>query len=80
MIRLFIEIFIIGIVLAIIGSVVGKFISFFSADLPLVCKNWNQFYIMEITLFLIGVITHLTFEFSGVNRWYCRNGYACRNM
>ena len=30
--------------------------------------------------FLLGVLVHLICEWSGVNRWYCRNGHACSTV
>ena len=30
-----------------------------------------------ITTFIIGFITHLVCEFTGINDWYCKNGNAC---
>lgn len=30
-----------------------------------------------ISLFIVGALFHLIAEFSGVNKWYCRNGNAC---
>lgn len=30
-----------------------------------------------MTMFAIGVMTHLLFEAVGANRWYCRHGAAC---
>jgi len=41
-------------------------------------KDWNKNYAMEIALFLTGVFAHLFCEFSGINRWYCKNGNACQ--
>ena len=38
-------------------------------------KNYG----MEIRLFLIGFLAHLFFEYTGINKWYCKNGIACRN-
>ena len=76
MLQLFIEAFVVGIVLVIIGSLVGR-VSGSSQDTPEECKDWNKNYIMEISLFLTGFLTHLAFEAAGANKWYCRNGYAC---
>lgn len=27
--------------------------------------------------FLVGFLIHVLCEWSGINIWYCRNGYAC---
>ena len=79
MIQLFIEAIIVGIVLVLISYIVVFLISkFYSQNLPKICKKWNKNYVMEISLFLIGVITHLFFEFTGLNKWYCRKGFACK--
>ena len=34
---------------------------------------------IEIRLFLIGFLAHLFFEYAGINKWYCKNGIACKN-
>ncbi len=30
------------------------------------------------SLFLLGAIAHLLFELIGANKWYCKNGTACK--
>ena len=30
-----------------------------------------------ISLFIVGAVFHLIAEFSGINKWYCKNGNAC---
>lgn len=32
---------------------------------------------MLVSMFITGAVFHLIAEFSGVNKWYCRNGNAC---
>ena len=32
---------------------------------------------MIVGLFILGVLLHLVCEFTGVNKWYCKNGHAC---
>lgn len=39
------------------------------------CKNWNKNYIMEISVFILGVATHLLYEVTGINRWYKNKKY-----
>ena len=76
---LLIEAFAVGIATVIIGSFVGFLIGRSSSvDLPKLCKEWNKNHIMEISLFLTGFILHLLCEYSGINRWYCKNGNACK--
>ena len=80
MVQLWVEAVILGLLLIVAGTIVSWIVSKFSGtDLPPVCKDWNKNYIMEISLFLTGVVGHLFFEFTGANKWYCKNGYACRN-
>lgn len=69
----------VGILTVIIGNIVGFLISNLSyTDLSKTCKNWNKYYIMELSLFLTGFLIHIICEYSGINKWYCRNGVACQ--
>ncbi len=69
----------VGILTVIVGNIVALMVSaFLKADLPSVCKDWNKYYAMEVSLFLTGVLIHLACEYSGINKWYCRNGVACQ--
>lgn len=45
-----------GVLTVIIGNLVGFLASLFlSADLPEVCKDWNKYYAMEVSLFITGI-------------------------
>tara|TARA_B100000963_G_C22631799_1_gene675288 strand:- start:321 stop:545 length:225 start_codon:yes stop_codon:yes gene_type:complete len=33
---------------------------------------------MALGFFVLGATIHLFCEFTGVNRWYCKNGHACK--
>jgi len=78
MLRLLLEAFIVGIITALVGTLVSWTLSKpFKVELPPVCDDWNKNYVMEINLFLTGFIVHLLCEISGVNKWYCTNGNAC---
>ena len=73
------EAFVIGIMTLIVGSLVGYVTGKIAGiNLPSICKKWNKNHIMEISLFLTGVIIHLVCEFGGLNKWYCSNGNACK--
>lgn len=78
--KLLVEAVIVGIVLIIVGNLVSILLrkaKIGHVELPSECKKWNEKYIMEISLFLTGVLTHLFFEMIGANGWYCKNGNAC---
>ena len=71
--KLLTESFLTGLMLVIMGTIVS-----FIVDK--VCRGcWNEKYVMEISLFFTGFIAHLSFEYIGLNKWYCKNGHACNS-
>ncbi|CAM9098084.1 unnamed protein product [Ectocarpus sp. 12 AP-2014] len=40
-------------------------------------ENFNKYHIMEISIFVAGVMTHVFFEKVGLNKAYCTSGHAC---
>lgn len=76
---LLVEALVVGVLVVVVGTVVGFFVGrVASVDLPAVCKKWNKNHVMEISLFLTGFITHILCEVGGLNKWYCKNGRACK--
>lgn len=35
---------------------------------------------LSIILFLTGFLLHLIYEYVGWNKWYCKNGNACKRI
>ena len=80
MLKLLVEAVVVGLMVLVVGSIVGYLVGMMnSVDLPKVCKKWNKNHVMEISLFLTGVVLHLLCEFSSINKWYTKNGYAVKN-
>lgn len=48
-----------------IAGYIAKFITK-KPTLPDVCSKWNEYYIMEVNLFLAGFLLHLAFVYSGL--------------
>ena len=68
-----------GVLVVVVGTIISKIVGrYFSVELPKVCKSWNRYYAMEISLFFTGLLAHFFCEAVGINRWYCKNGAACR--
>ena len=79
MASLIVEAVVVGFMVLIGGTLVSRLLaSSFSVKLPAVCKNWNKHHLMEISLFLTGFFVHLLCEMVGFNKWYCKQGHACR--
>lgn len=74
--KLIIEAVAVGILVVIMGTIVSNVISLLGGSKPS-SKDWNKNHVMEIALFFTGVLVHLVCEFSGINKWYCKNGNAC---
>lgn len=70
---------VVGAIVVIVGTVVGFIVSMFMQnDMPMECKDWNKNFVMEICLFFTGFLAHVIFELIGANKWYCKNGNACK--
>ena len=82
------EVIVEGIVVGVVVVIVGTLVAFLyrvMADrylkknrLPEVCKSWNKYHAMEISLFFTGFLSHVLFDITGFNKWYCKTGYACK--
>tara|TARA_B100000085_G_scaffold214651_1_gene198874 strand:- start:193 stop:432 length:240 start_codon:yes stop_codon:yes gene_type:complete len=33
---------------------------------------------MSVGFFILGMLTHLFCDFTGINKWYCKKGVACQ--
>jgi hypothetical protein len=77
--KLLVEAILVGLATVVVGYIAAPIAGAVTyVPLPQICKTWNKNYAMELSLFLTGFMLHLVAEFSGVNKWYCKNGFACR--
>lgn len=69
-----IELIVVGLSLVILGYVgsAAAIAIVKPKPLPEECRDWNQFYLMELSLFLTGILAHVVFEVSGLNSYYAR--------
>ena len=61
--------------------VVGLAVSYTMISLTKTSSEYPQrddWFKMAVALFTSGVLFHVLAEVGGVNRWYCKNGDACR--
>ena len=73
-VRILLEAIIVGLALIPFTYITGYIAKYAVGKpmLPDVCKEWNKYYIMEINLFLAGMLFHVVAELTGVNRYYCK--------
>lgn len=64
----------VGFLTVIVGTLIS---SLFKGNVPSKCRNWNKNHVMEWSLFITGFVIHMICEYSGINKWYCKNGCAC---
>ena len=68
--RLLMEAIAVGLLVVLLGYVVV----YFMESMKLKIDKDKQ---MIIGFFMLGFLTHILCEFTGVNKWYCKNGHAC---
>ena len=81
---LLVEAAVVGLLVVIIGNLVGFVVATTSmypkVKLPEICSTYNNYFIMEFTLFLTGFFSHLFFEFVGANAYYISNGAILKTL
>ena len=71
------EILAVGVGTAIIGFIISTFLMYiFSKKFSM--KKYHFWWQVVISYFLTGCLVHIICEYSGVNRWYCKHGSACK--
>lgn len=43
-------------------------------------EHWNKYHKGEVSLFLIGFLLHILFEYTKINKYYCKEGNACKEI
>lgn len=71
--KIYIEALVVGLLVVLLGIALHYF------SLKIYGQHdLNNMQVFAIHLFIIGVATHLLCEFTGINKWYCTNGSACK--
>jgi preprotein translocase subunit Sss1 len=70
-----IEAVVVALATGIVGFIIATMLMFTDKDFSLQKYSfWPQ---VLFSYALTGFVIHLLAEWSGVNAWYCRNGFAC---
>jgi ABC-type antimicrobial peptide transport system permease subunit len=75
--QLLLEVLIVGLITALVGFIVSTalmyvFVKKFSQ------KKYHFWWQVALSYFITGCLVHLLCQATGANRWYCKNGAACR--
>ena len=68
------EVVFVGVLVVVLGLIIHMFSSHYYKH------DMNNLWIYSAHLFIIGIATHLICEGSGLNRYYCKNGAACKGL
>jgi putative flippase GtrA len=60
--ELFFQAVILGVITIIVGLLLSMALSFMKPELGPDCDKWNQYYVMEVSLFLTGFILRYIME------------------
>ena len=74
--NLLLEAIIVGVGTAIIGFIISTSMMFTNKNFTL--KKYHFWWQIFLSFFLTGFLFHLICQVIGANRWYCKNGNACK--
>ena len=77
MANLLIEALIVGLISGLFGLIISTLFM-----LPSKKFSWEKYDFWPailLSFFVTGFLLHLSFEWTGANKWYCKHGNACKN-
>ena len=74
--NIIVEALIVGGVVGVFGFILSTCLMFINKDFSL--KKYNFWMWVLFSYFITGFLLHLLAELTGVNKWYCKNGNACK--
>lgn len=75
--RLLIEAIAVGILLVPLGYLV-LYTSVELSKRYSTIKNMDKNIKMSLGFFILGMLTHIFCDLTGINKWYCKKGLACQ--
>jgi O-antigen/teichoic acid export membrane protein len=71
------EILAVGVATAIIGFVISTLLMYvFVKDFS--TKKYHFWWQVILSYFITGCLVHVLCQITGINKWYCKNGVACK--
>jgi O-antigen/teichoic acid export membrane protein len=71
------EILAVGVATAIIGFLVSTLLMYvFVKDFS--TKKYHFWWQVILSYFITGCLVHVLCQITGINKWYCKNGVACK--
>lgn len=74
--RVLIEAFIVGLSAAVVGILISLAMMYYH-DVNFSVKGYKFWPQVGMSFFFTGVLLHLFFEYTGLNKMYCKKGNAC---
>jgi hypothetical protein len=74
--NVFIEALSVGLLTSIIGFIISTL--FMIPQKRFNFKTYTFWPWILLSYFITGFLIHLICQFSGINKWYCKNGNACK--
>ena len=71
------EAIIVGLFTSIFGFIVSTIIMYMS-DKNFSIEKYNFWKYILLSYFITGFLFHITCQITGINKWYCVNGDACK--